>query len=75
MKVLVAFEFEGVEADSEMADTILNDVTKSCETMRIGLGADSCWVDDAQNTEEMDSFNNSFKQTGVLRKTIQQRNS
>jgi hypothetical protein len=61
MRVYIAFEFEGVEADSEMADTILNDVTKSCETMRIGLGADLCWVDDAQNTEEMDSFNDSFK--------------
>ena len=60
MRVYIALDFNGVDADSDMADTIINSVTESCDRIRIGLGADLCWVDDAQNTEDMVSFNNSF---------------
>lgn len=60
MRVYIALEFNDIDADSEMADTIINSVTESCERIRIGLGADACWIDDAQNTDDMVSFNNSF---------------
>ena len=60
MRVYIALDFNGVDADSEMSDTIINSVTESCERIRIGLNADACWVDDAQSTEDMVSFNNSF---------------
>ena len=60
MRVYIALEFNDIDADSEMADTIINSVTESCERIRIGLNADACWVDDAQNTDDMVSFNNSF---------------
>lgn len=64
MRVYIALEFNGVDVDSEIADTIINSVTESCEKIRIGLSADSCWVDDAQNIEDLVSFNNSFKKEG-----------
>jgi hypothetical protein len=60
MRVYIAVEFNGVDADSDMADTIINSITDSCDQIRIGLGADLCWIDDAQNTDDMDSFNKSF---------------
>jgi hypothetical protein len=60
MRVYIALEFNEIDADSEMADTIINSVTESCERIRIGLNADACWVDDAQNTDDMVSFNNLF---------------
>jgi hypothetical protein len=47
MKVLVAFEFEGVDPNSPEADKIVAEITESCETMRIGFDANACWVDDA----------------------------
>jgi len=47
MKVLVAFEFDGVDPNSPEADKIVAEITESCETMRIGFDATECWVDDA----------------------------
>lgn len=60
MRVYIALDFNGIDADSEMADTIINSITDECERIRIGVGADLCWIDDAQNTDDMDSFNKSF---------------
>jgi hypothetical protein len=51
MKVLVAFEFEGVDPNSPEADKIVAEITESCETMRIGFDATNCWVDDAVATK------------------------
>jgi hypothetical protein len=51
MKVLVAFEFEGVDPNSPEADEIVQQITESCETMRIGFDANACWVDDAVATK------------------------
>jgi hypothetical protein len=62
MRVYLALDFDGVDADSEMADTIINSITEECDRIRIGLNADLCYVDDAQNTEDMDSFNESFNE-------------
>ena len=47
MKVSVIFEFEEVDPDSEKADQIVEEIGKSCETMKIGFGADDCYIDDA----------------------------
>ena len=47
MKVLVAFEFDGVDPNSPEADEIVAEITESCETMRIGFDANACWVDNA----------------------------
>jgi len=50
MKVLVAFEFEGVDADGEQADQIIEEITEACETMGIAFDASSCYVDDCKDT-------------------------
>jgi len=52
MRVLVTFEFEGVDPDSPEADQIVAEITESCETMRIGFNATECWVDDAVASKE-----------------------
>ena len=51
MKVLVAFEFEGIDPDSLEADEIVAEITESCETMRIGFNATDCWVDNAHSDD------------------------
>jgi hypothetical protein len=50
MKVLVAFEFIGVEPDSERADQIIDEIGKDCETMGIAFDANNCYVDDCVAT-------------------------
>lgn len=52
MKVLVAFEFEGVDPNSEQADEIIEEIGEACETMGVGFNASSCYVDDCVTTEE-----------------------
>ena len=47
MRVIVIFEFEGVYADGEEADQIVEQISESCETMQVGFDASACWVDDA----------------------------
>ena len=49
MIVYVAFEFDGVEADSERADEIVEMLTASCDAMQEGFEASGCWVDNAVN--------------------------
>lgn len=46
MRVLVAFEFKGVEPDSPEADEIIEVMCEECETMCIAFDANNCWVDD-----------------------------
>ena len=62
MRVYLALDFDGVDCDSDMADKIINSITEECDRIRIGFSADLCYVDDAQNMEEMDSFNESFNE-------------
>jgi hypothetical protein len=50
MKVLIAFEFEGVEPDSPEADRIIEEITQECETMGIAFDANNCWIDDCVAT-------------------------
>ena len=64
MRVYLALDFDGIDADSEMADKIINSITEECDRIRIGLNADLCYVDDAQNTEDMDTSNESFIKEG-----------
>ena len=45
MRVIVIFEFEGVDPNSPEADEIVAEITESCETMRIGFDANACWVE------------------------------
>ena len=47
MKVIVIFEFNEVDLNSEIADNILAEVSKACEPMKTEFGANACWVDDA----------------------------
>jgi hypothetical protein len=46
MRVIVIFEFEGIEPNSGEADKIIEDMTEECETMRIAFDASNCWIDD-----------------------------
>ena len=52
MKVLIAFEFEGVEPNSPEADRIIEEMTEECETMGIAFDADNCWIDDCVATAD-----------------------
>jgi hypothetical protein len=47
MRVIVVFEFDGVEPNSPEADKIIEEMTESCETMAIGFNASGCFIDDA----------------------------
>jgi len=62
MRVYLALNFDGIDCDSDTADAIINSITDECERIRIGLSADACWLEDAQNTDDMDAFNKSFDQ-------------
>ena len=57
MKVIVIFEYEGVDCNSEEADKIVENISESCETMGIGLDATNCWVDDVIIDMEMGEEN------------------
>jgi hypothetical protein len=46
MRVIVVFEFEGIDPDSREADQIIEEMTEECETMCIAFDATNCWVDD-----------------------------
>jgi hypothetical protein len=49
MQVIVVFEYADVlHVDGPEADKIIEDITESCETMRVGLNASACWVDNAK---------------------------
>ena len=49
MQVIVVFEYADVaHVDGPEADKIIEEITESCETMRIGLNASACWVDNAK---------------------------
>jgi hypothetical protein len=50
MRVIVVFEFKGVEPDSPEADRIVEEMTEECETMGIAFDANNCWVDDCVAT-------------------------
>ena len=54
MKVLVAFEFEGIDPNSETADQIINDIGRSCGSMGIAFDASACYVDDAYLVTQQD---------------------
>lgn len=51
MRVIVIFEFEGVEPDSPKADRIIEAMTGDCETMGIAFDANNCWIDDCVATK------------------------
>jgi hypothetical protein len=50
MRVIVVFEFKGVEPDSPEADRIIEEMTEECETMGIAFDANNCWIDDCVAT-------------------------
>jgi hypothetical protein len=50
MRVIVVFEFEGVDPNSEKADQIIEEMTEECETMGIAFDATNCWIDDCVAT-------------------------
>lgn len=52
MIVYVGFEFQYVEPNSEQADMIVQDLTMSCEQMRIAFDAQDCWVDNAVKSND-----------------------
>lgn len=52
MRVIVIFEYEGVDANGEQADQIVEEVSKSCQIMQEQLGASACWVDEVLVTVE-----------------------
>jgi len=50
MRVIVVFEFEGIDPDSREADQIIEEMTEECETMGIAFDATNCWIDDCVAT-------------------------
>ena len=62
MKVLVVFEFDGIEnPDSPEADAKVQAITESCETMQVAFDANACWVQevfgaDSEDDDTYDEF-------------------
>jgi hypothetical protein len=52
MKVLVVFEFEDIDPNSEEAEQIINEIGEECETMGIAFDASACYVDDCVEKED-----------------------
>jgi len=50
MRVIVVFEFEGLDPNSEVADQIVDDIGRACESMRIVFDASACYVDDCEES-------------------------
>jgi hypothetical protein len=50
MRVIVVFEFEGIDPNGEQADQIVDDVGRACESMRVVFGANACYVDDCEES-------------------------
>jgi hypothetical protein len=50
MKVIVVFEFKGVDPNSPTADRLIDEIGEACETMRIAFDANNCWIDDCVAT-------------------------
>lgn len=48
MRVIVVFEYEGVPADGEQADQIVEEIGEACEVMGVGFGATNCFIDDVE---------------------------
>jgi hypothetical protein len=51
MRVIVIFEFEGVEPIVLKQTLIIEAMTGDCETMGIAFDANNCWIDDCVATE------------------------
>ena len=61
MRVVVMFEFEGVDADGEQADQIVEEISRSCETMQNAFDASACWVDEVLVTVEANNVRGETK--------------
>ena len=46
MKVLLILEFEDIEPNSPEADSIVCEISKSCETMQVAFDANSCYIEE-----------------------------
>jgi len=51
MRVIVVFEFEGVDPNGDQADQIVNNIGESCEIMGTEFGATNCYIDDCKGDE------------------------
>lgn len=54
MIVYVAFKYNGVDPNGNRADKIIEEMTESCETMRIGFDANECWIDNVTEGDKAD---------------------
>ena len=57
MKVLVIFHFDEVSANSAEAESIVSQITESCEFMQVGFDASGCWVQECFDDEDEDAAN------------------
>lgn len=48
MRVVVVFQFEGVDPNSVVGEQIINSIAEATETMGVGFGADDCVIDDVE---------------------------
>ena len=57
MSVVVIFKFEGINnPDSEEATTKIEEITESCETMRVAFDATECYIEDALCEADEEDF-------------------
>ena len=52
MRVMVAFEFDDMDPESDKADLIIQAINSECGVMRVAFDAESCWVDDVLSFAE-----------------------
>ena len=48
MKVIVVFEYTGIDPNGEQADQIVEVIGKACESMSAEFGSDTCFIDDVE---------------------------
>lgn len=51
-RVLVVFEFDGVEADSKEVEFIIESLTRKCDRFCAEAGAHYAWVEEAYSADK-----------------------
>lgn len=52
MKVIVVYEFDGLDLDSEDADMVIDNIARMTHHTGRDLQATACWIDEAMYDED-----------------------
>lgn len=52
MKILIILEYDYIDANSEEADRIVNEVSQLCYPMQVAFDAHSCYIEEIYNEDD-----------------------